>query len=178
MKYIVFDNKTKRVVLSPSNKPYTDLTKYVTQCEVESVPTNCDYLMVDNVQEHTKVIKEAYIEEIIEFNEETSEEITKLVEVPQETETYFTCDLIAKFNEYTAEQIEKQKEKRYHDLTERYIRQKYSQGDMEAIINNYLDYKENYINENALIEYNKMQAYRKECKAKAFKEIYGVAKWK
>jgi hypothetical protein len=29
-----------------------------------------------------------------------------------------------------------------------------------------------------LLEYNKMQAYRKECKAKAYKEVYGVAKWK
>ena len=176
MKYIVFSNKTKRMVLPPSNTLYTDLSKYVTQCEVEEVPSKYDYLEADNVQEHTRVIKEAYTEEVIEFNEETGEEITKLVEHEQETETYYTCDLIAKFNEYTTEQIEKQKEKRYHDLVDRYIRQKYSQSAMESIINNYLDYKENYINENALVEYEKMQAYRKECKGKAHKEIYGV--WK
>ena len=174
MKYIVFDNKTKRVVLPPSNKPYTDLTEYVTQCEVEEVPSKYDYLLADNVKERTRIIKEAYTEKVIEYNEDTGVEITKLVEVPQETETYYTCDLIAKFYEYTPEQIEKQKEKRYHDLVDKYIRQKYSQGDMEAIINNYLDYKENYQNENALIEYNKMQNYRKECKGKAHKEIYGV----
>jgi hypothetical protein len=176
MKYIVFDNKTKRVVLPPSDKPYTDLTKYVTQCEVESIPSEYDFLEVTNVQEHIRVIKEAYTEEVIEWNEETKQEETKLVEHPQITETYYDCDLIAKFREYTAEQLEKQKEKRYHDLTEKYIRQKYSQGDMEAVINNYLEYKETYENENALIEYNKMQAYRKECKVKAYKEVYGVAK--
>ena len=175
--YIAYNKNLKRVV-SVSEKPFVSVSENVAICEVEkeAIPQKYDYLLVDNVREATKVIKEAYTKEVIEYNEETGEEIVTLVEHPQVTETYFACDLIAKFNEYTAEQIEKQKEKRYHDLTERYIRQKYSQGDMEAIINNYLDYKENYINENALIEYNKMQAYRKECKAKAFKEIYGVAK--
>ena len=56
MKYIVFDNKTKRVVLPPSDKPYTDLTKYVTQCEVESIPSKYDYLLVDNIREATRVL--------------------------------------------------------------------------------------------------------------------------
>ena len=178
MKYIVFDKETKRVVLPPKNTPFTNLTEYVTQCEVESVPSKYDFLEVANVQEHTRVIKETYTEKVPYFNEETQTEETKLVEHPQVTETYFACDLIAKFREYTAEQLEKQKEKRYHDLAEKYIRQIYPQGKMESIINNYLEYKETYENENALIEYNKMQAYRKECKARAYKEIYGVAKWK
>ncbi len=174
MKYIVFDNKTKRVVLPPSDKPYTDLTQYVTQCEVESIPSKYDFLEVDNVQEHIRVIKEAYTEKVPVWNEETKQEETKLVEHEQETETYYACDLIPKFREYTAEQIEKQKEKRYHDLAEKYIRQKYPQGKMESVINNYLEYKETYEDVNALTEYEKMQAYRKECKGKAHKEVYGV----
>ena len=178
--YIAYNIKTNRVIGQPSEKPFSNMTEGVSVCEVEkeAIPQKYDYLLVDNVREATKVIKEAYTKEVIEYNEETGEEIVTLVEHEQETETYFTCDLIAKSYEYTAEQIEKQKEKRYHDLVDKYIRQIYPQGKMESIINNYLEYKETYENENALIEYNKMQAYRKECKAKAFKEIYGVAKWK
>ena len=173
--YIAYNIKTKRVI-SISEKPFVNVSENLAVCEVEKeiIPQSYDYLLVDNVRQATRVIKEAYTEEVVEYNEETGEEIAKLVEHEQETETYFTCDLIAKFYEYTPEQIEKQKEKRYHDLVDKYIRQKYSQSEMESIINNYLDYKENYQNENALIEYNKMQNYRKECKGKAHKEIYGV----
>ena len=173
--YIAYNLKTKKVVDNPSEVPFICVTESIAICEVEkeNIPQKYDYLLVDNVRQATRVIKEAYTEEVIEFNE-NGEEITKLVEHEQETETYFTCDLIAKFYEYTAEQLEKQKEKRYHDLVDKYIRQKYSQSAMESIINNYLDYKENYQNENALIEYTKMQNYRKECKGKAHKEIYGV----
>lgn len=174
MKYIVFSNKTKKVVLPPSEKPYTNLTKYVTQCEVESIPSNkYDFLEVDNVQEHTRVVKEAYTIETLDCND-AGEEITVLKEIPAETETYYTCDLIAKFNEYTAEQIEKQKQKKYSDLTTIYFRRKYDENKVEAIQNNYLlflsgkcpdrlDYVE---------EHDKMQEYRKECKAKAYAEVY------
>lgn len=109
MKYIVFSNKTKRVVLPPSEKPYTDLTEYVTQCEVEEVPYKYDFIEVDNVQEYTRVVKEAYTEEVIEFNEETQQEEAKLIEHPQVTETYFTCDLIPKFR--SEEELVKQRAK-------------------------------------------------------------------
>lgn len=172
--YIAYNKKTNRVI-EISEKPFVNITENVAVAECNEIPAKYDYLLVDNVQERTRVVKEAYTEEVIDSNE-VGEEITVLEEIPAETETYFACDLIAKFCEYTAKQLEKQKEKRYHDLAEKYIRQIYPQGKMESIINNYLDYKETYENENALIEYNKMQAYRKECKAKAHKEVYGV--WK
>ena len=171
--YIAYNIYTKRVVGKPSTIPFTFLSNNVAVAECDNIPQSYDYLMVDNLQNHTRVTKEAYIEET-SFIDDNGNEVVQTIEHQEELETYYTCDLIAKFYEYTPEQIEKQKEKRYHDLTERYIRQKYSQGDMEAIINNYLEYKDNYQNENALIEYEKMQAYRKECKTKAHKEVYGV----
>lgn len=163
MKYIVF-NKAKRVVLPPSDKLYANLTPYMTQAEVEEIPLKYDYLMVDNVQEHTRVVKEAYTEEIVEFNEETQQEETKLVEVPQETETYFTCDLIAKFYEYTAEQIEKQKRAKYKALSKKYIRQIYDEDEEFKILRE-RDVKPE--------QYNKYFADIESCLARAHKEVYG-----
>ena len=58
----------------------------------------------------------------------------------------------------------KQDNKTYSALVERLVRKKYSQSDIEAIINNYLDDSEN---ENYKAEFTTLQAYRKECKAKA-----------
>lgn len=174
--YITYNKNTKIVIGEPSEKSSVFITDGLAICEVEkeNIPQEYDYLLVDNIRVETRVVKEAYTEEVVEWNEETQTEETKLVEHEQETETYFTCDLIAKFREYTAEQIEKQKEKRYHDLTSKYIRQKYPQDKMESVINNYLEYRINYEDVSALTEYEKMQAYRKECKGKAHKEVYGV----
>ena len=91
--YIAYNKNSKRVV-SVSGTPFLNVSENVAICEVEkeAIPQKYDYLLVDNVKEHTRVIKEAYTEEVIEFNEETGEEITKLVEHEQETETYYTCD--------------------------------------------------------------------------------------
>ena len=113
MKYIVFDKKTKRVVLPPKNTPFANLTEYVSQCEVESVPSKYDFLEVTNVQEHTRIIKEAYTEKVFYFNEETQQVETKFVEHPEVTETYYTCDLIPKLREYTPEQLESQRHAQY-----------------------------------------------------------------
>ena len=164
MKYIVFSNKTKKIVLPPSNKPYTDLTKYVTQCEVEQVPSKYDYLMADNVQEQTRVIREAYIEKVFVWNEETQQEEIKLVEHPQVTETYYTCDLIAKFYEYTAEQLEKIKHEKYKTLAKKYIRQIYD-IDEEFAIHRKKDIEPE--------KYNKYNNDIEECLAKAHLEVYG-----
>ena len=58
----------------------------------------------------------------------------------------------------------------YGELVERLVRKRYSQSQVEAIINNYLDDSEN---SQYKAEFLEMQAYRKECKAKA-KEILGI----
>jgi hypothetical protein len=172
--YIVYDEKTKKVQGNPSEKPFIAFTKGCVQAEVDSVPEKYDYLTVENIQEHSRVIKEAY-EEVIEYDEngELLQEPLK-VQHEKETEIYYTCDLIANFYTFSEEEIESRLQKKYHALTEKFIRERYSQSEMEAIINNYLEYKDTYENESALIEYQKMQAFRKECKGKAHKEVYGV----
>lgn len=59
---------------------------------------------------------------------------------------------------------EAEKQNTYGELVERLVRKRYSQSQVEAIINNYLDDSEN---EQYRAEFFEMQSYRKECKAKA-----------
>lgn len=122
--YIVYDEKTKRVQGVPSEKPFINYTEGCKQAEVTNIPEKYDYLTVTNIQEKTRVVKEAYTEEIFTFNEETGKEITTYVKHPEETETYYTCDLVANFYTFTKEQIEKQKEKRYEALCKKLIAEK------------------------------------------------------
>lgn len=62
------------------------------------------------------------------------------------------------------------KEKKYNSLVSKYIREKYNQDKVEAIINNYLY---DNTNEDYIAEFQELQSYRKECKEKAYLEIYG-----
>lgn len=167
--YITYNKENKRVAYLGEKKPisYSDNLEVA---EVESVPEKYDYLTVEHIQEKSRVIKEEYTEKVPILNEETGEEETTIIKHPKITEIYITCELIPKFYEYTEEQLEAQKYKQYKSLTEQYIRQKYSQGDMEALLNNYLD--EDSTEEDKK-EFNEMQNYRKECKTKAHKEVYG-----
>lgn len=50
----------------------------------------------------------------------------------------------------------------YDQLVSMFIREKYSQDSIEAIINNYLSNSEKY-----KAEFDELQAYRAECKARA-----------
>ena len=59
---------------------------------------------------------------------------------------------------------ETDKQASYSELVERLVRKRYSQSQVEAIINNYLDDRENA---QYKAEFLEMQAYRKECKTKA-----------
>ena len=161
--YIAYNQNTKRVI-STSEKPFVNVSEGVSVVECNEIPEKYDYLVVDNVREVTRVVQEAYTEKVPEWNEKTQQEETKLIERPQVTETYFTCDLIAKFREYTAEQLEKQKEKRYHDLTEKYIEKKYTLK-QEVAIARQKEAKPN--------EWQEYYNYVEECKAKAHKEVYG-----
>lgn len=172
--YIAYNKNSKRVI-SISKKPFIYDKEIVAVVEVAETPSEYDYLLVENVREATRVIKEAYTEEVPILNEETGEEEITSIEHPEIIETYLTCDLIPKFNEYTEEQIEQQKRDRYERLTTEYVRRKYSQDQMEAIVNNYLEYLTNPIpeNEKYLTEYTQMQSYRAECKVQAKTTVYG-----
>ena len=171
--YITFDKENKRVMYLGLKKPisYSDSLELA---EVDKVPEKYDYLTVTNIQEKSRVVKEAY-EEIVEYDE-NGELLQEPIYIQHEAETeiYYTCDLVPHFIVLTTEQVENKKQLKYETLVEKYIRERYSQGKMESIINNFLEYKETYSNENALLEYEKMQAYRKECKEKAHKEVYGL----
>ena len=69
---------------------------------------------------------------------------------------------------YYAENGETRDEK-YARLVDAYVREKYSQSAVEAIINNYLSDPEN---EKYKAEFAALQLYREECKAKANTEVY------
>lgn len=88
----------------------------------------------------------------------TSEEIT-----PEYAAEHF-ADLW-----YYAENGETRDEK-YARLVDAYVREKYSQSAVEAIINNYLSDPEN---EKYKAEFIGLQTYREECKEKAKKEMGG-----
>ena len=83
----------------------------------------------------------------------------------EQSRTYTTCDLVAKFNpQPTSEHLEKLKQVRYEKLVERFIRQKYSLSNELAIL------RQASIKLEEFAEYN---AYAEECKAKAKTVIYG-----
>ncbi len=161
--YIAYNINTKRVVVT-SKKPFINVSVNVAIAETNEIPEKYDYLLVDNVRVETRVVQEAYTEEVIELNEETQQEETKLVEHPQVTETYCACDLIPKFNEYTAEQIEAQKQKKCDDLTERYVEKRYTVKQELAIQRQ---------KETKPEEWQAYFDYVEECKAKAKLEVYG-----
>jgi hypothetical protein len=72
---------------------------------------------------------------------------------------------LLKVEDYKRIPTEKRQE-HYGELVERLVRQRYSQSQVEAIINNYLDDSENEQYKNEFLE---LQEYRKECKAEAKK---------
>lgn len=61
-------------------------------------------------------------------------------------------------------------DKEYGQKVSYLIRLKYSQSDVEAILNNYMD---DPTNENYIKDFKNLQAYRIECKKQAKLEVYG-----
>lgn len=166
--YITYNKETKEVS-SPilENKPlsYSDVLMVA---EIESVPNKYDYLTVTNIQEKTKVVKEAY-EEIVEYDE-NGELLQEPIHIQHEAETevYYICDLVANFRpQLTTEQLKKQKEIRYNNRVSQLIRLKYSQNDVEALLANYAEDKEKYQE-----EFDIFAAHRKQCKEQAYNEVY------
>ena len=156
-------NSRNRVVDIREEKPkfYKGATLY----EVDTIPSEYDYLTITNIQERTRVIKEAYTEEVPKLNEETGEEYKETVNHEAVTETYLTCDLVANFYTLNAKQLEKQKQAKYESLVERYIRQKYSISQELAILRQ---------RDSKVEEFNAYNLYAENCKAKAKMEVYGV----
>ena len=158
--YIVFDKETKKVVLPPSNKPFKNLSEYVTQAETEIIPSKYDYLEVSNVKEHTRVIAESYITEVLDSNEQ-GEEITVKKEIPAETEIYYTCDLVAKFR--SAKEVEKQQA----IARINHLKEELAKTDYQAI-----KYAEGWLSAE---EYAQIKAQRQACREE-INRLEGVAK--
>lgn len=160
--YIIFNKETKKVIFINKTKPiaYTD---NVALAQVEEVPiiSENQFFTVANVQEVTRVVSEAYTEEVTIWNKETQQEEKKIVEHPTVTETYLTCDLVV--NDIVV--TEEQKQVKYESLVEKYIRQKYTLSQELAILRQ-RDTKPS--------EFEVYNAYAEQCKAQAKFEIYGV----
>lgn len=143
----VLINKNSNKVVKISDKIFSEYSDNLILCQVESIPTDYDYLIAENIH----LVEEKLDNEVIS--------------------SCYTCNLVAKFRPTPSpEQEAKIKDKRYSELVSRYVRQKYSQNDVEAILSNYAEDPSDteYLN-----EFNEFQSYRKECKAKAHKEVYG-----
>ena len=107
---------------------------------------------------------EVRAEEGVEYTVYTADEVAFITseEITPEYATEHFADLW-----YYAENGETRDEK-YARLVDAYVREKYSQSAVEAIINNYLSDPEN---EKYKAEFAALQIYREECKEKAKTEV-------
>lgn len=169
--YIRYNTDTKQVIYIGDKKPLnadTDLYK-IAEYNGE-IPKN-DWLTVANIEPKTRVVKEAY-DETIEVDENGIPlKEPQTIHHEAVIENYLECtELVAHFKTYTEEELAKQKQAKYESLVAKYIREKYSANDVEAIFANYLD---NPNDTEHIEEHKQFQEYRKFCKAKAKAEAYG-----
>lgn len=136
MYYIAFEKGTKRVVKFSKEPLQKQPNNYYGQAEFYGeLPQKYDYLTITNLQEKTRVIKEAYEEQVRVDNEKFDSIAYEIIKHPEETETYFVCDLVANFRPAkTEEQIQKQKaQARIKELKKLlsetdYLANKYAEG--------------------------------------------------
>ena len=113
---------------------------------------------------HDNIAPEVRTEEGVERTVYTADEVAFITseEITPEYASEHFADLW-----YYAENGETRDEK-YARLVDAYVREKYSQSAVEAIINNYLSDPEN---EEYKAEFAALQLYREECKNKAKAEV-------
>ena len=161
--YIAFDKETKKV-LRQSNVPFARVTTNLTVAEVNEIPTYnkaTHFLLVTNEREEVEITIHRDEEGRPIFNE-NGEQVTS-------ERKYLTCDLVV--NEKPLVVLtEAQKYEKYKRLVSKYIREKYSQDDVEALQANYLS---DEVTEEDKLKWQNFQAYRVECKVRAKAEVYG-----
>lgn len=140
--YISYDTKTNRVN-SIRQTSFGYLSENLAVAEVKEIPSTYDYLLVDNIRVETRTVN-------------------------GKVETYTTCDLLPKFYEYTAEQLEAMKERKHKELSKRYIRQKYPLEDENKIMRRYLANPSNAQYKLDFLEYNE---YVEKCILRASEEL-------
>lgn len=165
MKYIIYDKKTLKIVRIMNKEPIA-LTDNLGLARCESIPQG-DNFKVSNIQTHAENYIEKEPKEVTKVDEQGNEYTETEYEEVVKTREYQTCEIMPKI--YSQTEINNKKDKEYELLVERLIRQKYSQSQVEAILNNYIDGTEN---EEYKTEFVELQNYRKQCKAKAKEIIY------
>lgn len=162
--FIAFDKETKKVYGEPSNIPFARVTTNLTIAEVKEIPT------YNKITQFLTAINEREEVEITTYQDEEGNPLVDENDNIVATERkYLTCDLVV--NEKPPIVLTaKQKQAKYDKLVRKYIREKYSQHDVEALMANYLS--EN-VTEKAKLEWQSFQDYRVECKVRANKEVYG-----
>ena len=164
--YIRYNTQTNLVVYIGERKPLNANTDLLKVAEYNGeIPKN-DWLSVGNIQERTRVLKEAY-DETIEVDE-NGEPLKEPQKVHHEAviENYLECtELVAHFKTFTEEELAKQKQVKYENLVEQYIREKYSLSNELAILRQANTKVE---------EFNEYNAYAEECKARAKAELDSI----
>lgn len=133
--YIVYDIRNNKVVKESEN-PFVVVGNNYRECYVEYLPYKSDnqYYEIFNVREETKVVKEAYSEEEVYWNEETEQEETRIVEFPAITKTYLTCDILVKDRPQISEEVKAQMLAKRNALKEiEELKQKLKDTDYQAI---------------------------------------------
>ena len=123
------------------------------------IPKN-DWLTVDNIREEIETWTEK------ELNEQGQE--------VEYSKTHIVCDLVAHFypkREWTEEQKAKQKQAKYENLCQKYIREQYSATDENKVVREYLADMYNFDKKSQFDEYN---AYVESCKARAKGDIWKI----
>ena len=166
--YVIYNETTKRVFSQPIPKKPLAVANGLKVAEVDTIPSKYDYLTITNEQVKTRVVKEAYIEKVIEIEyDDNGKEVEKEIGVTHEAviENYNFCELLPNFKpQPTEEEIAKIKYKKYEDRAEQLIREKYSVSQELAILRQ---------RDKKVEEFNNYDVYAEECKAQAHKEVYG-----
>ena len=164
--YIRYDTQTNHIIYIGQKKPLNVDTDLLKVAEYNGEIPKHDWLSVENIQEKTRVLKEAY-DETIEYDE-NGEPLKEPQTVHHEEviENYLECtELVPHFKTYTEEEIAKQKQVRYENLVEQYIRERYSLSNELAILRQANTKVE---------EFNSYNLYAEECKARAKAELDSI----
>lgn len=164
--YIRYDAQTNHIIYIGQKKPLNVDTDLLKVAEYNGEIPKHDWLSVANVEPKTRVLKEAY-DETIEYDK-NGEPLKEPKKVHHEAvvENYLECTgLLAHFKSYTEEELSKQKQVRYENLVEQYIREKYSLSNELAILRQANTKVE---------EFNAYNLYAEECKARAKAELDSI----
>lgn len=167
MNYVIIEKQSKQIFDIYTKKPIS-VSNSLEIAECENIPIydkNSQYLTAANIQEHTRIIKEAYTEVVEDYDDNGEKIGERKIQHKAVKENYLTCDLVVNNIEFTAEQ----KQVKYEMLVEKYIREKYSPNDENKVVREYLADMTNVEKKAQFDDYN---AYVESCKTRAKNEIY------